>query len=70
MNQTSIHRHSAGSSSCAIALACIIHSIRYESSRWLCISAGTAMTMQDVVNPTSKEDERALRLGAVSWRSQ
>ena len=34
---------------------------RHERSKWLCISVSTAMTMQNVVNPTFKEEERAPR---------
>ncbi len=34
---------------------------RNERAKWLCISVSTAMTMQNVVNPTFKEEERALR---------
>lgn len=31
---------------------------RSESTKWLCISLSAAMTMQNVVNPTFKEEER------------
>ena len=32
---------------------------RYEKSKHLCISVSAAMTKQNVVNPTFKEEERA-----------
>ena len=34
---------------------------RYERAKWLCVSISTTMTMLNVVNPTFKEEERALR---------
>ena len=34
---------------------------RNERAKWQCIGVSTAMTMQNVANPTFKEDERALR---------
>ena len=34
---------------------------RYERAKWLRIRVSTAMTIQNVVNPTFKEEERALR---------
>ena len=38
--------------------------LRSENIKGLCISVSAATPTQDVVNPTFKEKERALRLGA------
>ena len=35
------------------------HLFRYERSKYTCISVSAVMTMQNVVNPTFKEEERA-----------
>ena len=35
---------------------------RNERAKWLCISVSTAMLMQDVVNPTSKEEVASIAL--------